>query len=265
MDAYFERAGPHRFVPTAHTGGAWQPAEMHFSPLAGLMVHAIDRHRSAARGGAEKALGRVTFDILGAIVIAECEIEVRTVRAGRTIELVEAVVIIADRPVAVARAWFSARYDTTAVATTEPEAFPDPEGLARWPISDVWPGGFVSSLDVRPISAPVPGRAIAWLASAVELLHGEATSPQAQYIALIDIANGIAPRQPPSTWLFPNLDLTIHLHRQPTGRWVGLDTSVTFGADGQGLTSTVLHDLNGPVGRAEQYLTVRPVPPATRN
>lgn len=66
-------------------------------------------------------------------------------------------------------------------------------------------------------------------------------------------------REQPTEWMFPNVDLTIHLHRQPEGRWTGLDTTVVFGPTGQGLTSTVLHDVNGPVGRAEQILTVRPL------
>ena len=65
-------------------------------------------------------------------------------------------------------------------------------------------------------------------------------------------------REPTETWLFPNVDLTLHLHRQPVAGPVGLDTTVVFGADGLGLTETVLHDGTGPVGRAAQVLTVRP-------
>ena len=37
-------------------------------------------------------------------------------------------------------------------------------------------------------------------------------------------------------------------------------TTVVFGPTGQGLTSSVLHDESGPVGRAEQTLTIRPMP-----
>ncbi|MFE6619076.1 hypothetical protein [Streptomyces sp. NPDC057740] len=33
---------------------------------------------------------------------------------------------------------------------------------------------------------------------------------------------------------------------------------MAFGPTGQGVTSTVLHDINGPVGPAQQMLTVRP-------
>ncbi|MFR9749806.1 hypothetical protein ACL02S_02080 [Nocardia sp. 004] len=72
-------------------------------------------------------------------------------------------------------------------------------------------------------------------------------------------ANGIAVRRHPTEWMFPNLDFTVHLHRQPRGPWTGLDTTVTFGPNGQGLTSTTLHDLNGPLGAAQQTLTVRPL------
>ncbi|WP_433381714.1 hypothetical protein [Streptosporangium sp. CA-115845] len=53
--------------------------------------------------------------------------------------------------------------------------------------------------------------------------------------------------------------MSLHLHRQPEGRWVGLDTTVIFGATGQGVTSTILHDTNGPIGLAQQSLTVRPL------
>ncbi|MGV9574304.1 hypothetical protein ACWDRX_35110, partial [Streptomyces nigra] len=78
------------------------------------------------------------------------------------------------------------------------------------------------------------------------------------YLALVDTANGIAVLRPPTEWMFPNVDLTVHLHRQPRGGWTGLDTTVSFGPSGQGLTSTVLHDVDGPVGTAQQILTVRP-------
>ena len=64
--------------------------------------------------------------------------------------------------------------------------------------------------------------------------------------------------------MFPNVDLTIHLFREPVRGWVGFDTKVTMGTTGMGLTSTTLHDELGPVGRAEQILTVRPMAKAWR-
>ena len=49
----------------------------------------------------------------------------------------------------------------------------------------------------------------------------------------------------------------MHLFRRPYGDWLGLDTTVSFGADGVGLTASVLHDERGPVGRSAQTLTLR--------
>ena len=256
---YYERIDDSRFKPTAHASGAWNPGEVHFSPLSGLVVHAIDRHREA-RAGDGLALGRISFDILGFLALDECEVRVETVRPGRTIELVEAVVTVADRRVVTARAWFLAATGTAAVAGGGAQPLPDPEGLESWPLHTVWAGGYVASLDVRPVAAPQPGRTTAWINTGMDLVAGEKVSPQAEFVSRVDVANGIAAREPMDSWVFPNVDLTVHLHRQPEGRWTGLDTSVVFGPTGLGVTSSVLHDVRGPVGRAEQLLTVRPRP-----
>jgi hypothetical protein len=66
-------------------------------------------------------------------------------------------------------------------------------------------------------------------------------------------------RRDPRSVAFPNVDLTAHLFREPRGGWLGFDTTVSFGADGLGLTSSVVHDEVGPVGTSAQLLTVRPV------
>lgn len=256
--AYFERIDENRYQPTLHSGGAWVAHELHFSPLGGLMVHAIERHL-AGRADATMALSRVSFDILGRLADDVCELHVETTRPGRTIELIEATLSIGGRPAIVARAWLLASSDTSAVEGGAGEPLPAPETLATWPLSSVWSGGYVHSVEIRPVSPPQPGRTTAWITSPIELVAGEPASDLANYVALVDTANGIATRQPPEEWLYPNVDLTIHLHRQPHGRWVGLDTTVVFGPTGQGVTSTVLHDASGPIGHALQMLTVREI------
>ncbi|MEV8099184.1 thioesterase family protein [Kitasatospora sp. NPDC085879] len=257
-ESYYQRTGERRFKPTAHAGGAWSTDEQHFSPLAGLVVHAIDGYL-AGRPATGLALARISYDILGRIALDECEITVETVRPGRTVELLEAVVVIADRPVVRARAWLLASLDTAAVADSPEERLAPPEEFTPWAMTDLWDGGYVSSIEVRRRESAPAGRAAAWISSPVELVAGEPSSATASFLALVDTANGIAVQQPPTAWMYPNMDLTVHLHRRPEGRWTGLDTTVSFGPAGHGLTSTVLHDAAGPVGRAEQILTVRPL------
>jgi hypothetical protein len=255
--SYFERIDEHSFRPTEHAGGAWSPGELHFSPLAGLITHEIERF-VAGRPGAALALSRISFDILGFLADDLCDVQVETIRPGRTIELIEATLSIGGRAVTRARAWLLADSDTSSVAGGEDARLPVPETLASRDMSEEWMGGYIASIDVRMVSAPHPGRATAWIGSDVVLVAGEETGPVASFVRLTDTANGIATRVRPTEWIFPNVDLTIHLHRQPTGPWVGLDTTVVFGPTGQGITSTVLHDLGGPVGHAQQQLTVRP-------
>ena len=296
IGSYYEPAGEHCYKPTSHAGGAWDTAEQHFSPLGGLIVHAVDRY-VAGRPGQKLVLSRISFDILGRLALDECEIRVETLRPGRTIELVEAVVVIGGRPVVRARGWLLSAGDTAAVAggggpggsgsgtssgsnagrtggttgggsgsgsgssgaSAGGSILTPPDKLASWPMTDVWPGGYIASVDVRPVAPPRPGRTTAWVGTDLDLVAGQDVSALASFVALIDTANGIAVWQSPKEWMFPNVDLTIHLHRQPEGRWTGLDTTVTFGPTGQGVTSTVLHDVSGPVGHAEQILTVRPL------
>lgn len=258
-ESYYEVVGPHRYRPTEHAGGAWATAEMHFSPLGGLVVHAMERHL-AEHGASGLQLSRVSFDILGRLALDECEIRVEILRPGRTIELVEAVASIAGRAVVRARAWLLAPGDTTAVTGSPTAPLTAPDALKPWAMDALWSGGFIASLDVRQLAPPQPGRATAWVSTPLDLVAGEAVSPLASYVGLLDTANGIAVREDPTVWMFPNVDLTVHLHRRPEGRWAGLDTTVTFGPTGHGLTSTVLHDVAGPVGAAQQILTVRPAP-----
>ncbi|MFD8082291.1 thioesterase family protein [Kitasatospora sp. NPDC059722] len=255
-DSYFERTGERRFKPTVHAGGAWNDDELHFSPVGGLVVHAIERHRAQTGAAGGLALSRIAFDILGRLAVDECEITVETIRPGRTVELVEAVLVIGERAVIRARAWYLATSDTSAVAGSPVEPLAGPGEFEPWPMSELWDGGYIASIDVRRREL-AQGRAQAWIGSEVGLVAGEEIGPLASFVALVDTANGIAVRQDHTEWMFPNVDLTIHLHRQPEGRWTGMDTTVTFGPTGHGLTSTVLHDVHGPVGSAQQSLTVR--------
>lgn len=254
-DAYFEQHGEGRYLPTEHASGAWNPGEIHFSPLGGLIVHELERHRG---GSDDKQLARVSFDILGFLSLEECVVEVETIRPGRTIELVEASVTIAGRRAVLARAWYISPTDSSRAAGGAPPALANPTALETKPVMQAWSGGYVASLDVRPIGTPTPGRTTAWLRTGVTLVAGQASAPVATFIMLVDTANGIAVRESPDEWVFPNLDLTIHLYRMPEPSWVGLDTTVTFGPTGLGLTSTALHDIRGAVGRSEQVLTIRP-------
>jgi Thioesterase-like superfamily len=252
---FYQRLDEHTFRPTPAVQGAWNDDEQHMSPVAGLLAHALDRHEPRP----DLQLSRISYDILGVIPLDDSVVATRTLRGGRTVELVEATLESRGRTAVRATAWRLSRQDTAAVAGGEPPALPPVGALTRWEGAGIWGGGYIGALEFHRHADPEPGRGQVWLRSDVALVDGEPVSPAASFLRLVDTANGIATRVSPGEWMFPNVDLTVHLFREPCGDWVGFDTSVVFGATGLGVTSSWLHDERGPVGRAEQSLTVRPL------
>src|SRR5690242_8786484 len=87
--AYFERTGPASFRATDHVRGAWDEHDQHIAPALGLLAHAVERDRDQRRDDG-LVIGRLSYDILGTLPVAEVEVGIRVLRPGRTIELVEA-------------------------------------------------------------------------------------------------------------------------------------------------------------------------------
>ena len=254
--AYFVALGDDRYMPTADASGAWRDDELHLAPVAGLLVHHMERWREA-NIDPSMSFSRFSFEVLGQIARDEISLSTEVVRPGRTIELIETTAVIGGRVTMRARAWLLQTSDTSAVAGDEFARMPSPEQCADASTLLDWPGGFIASLSALQAEGRRPGRSRAWITSDLDLVSGEPSQPLAEFMKYLDTSNGIAVRQSPKEWMFPNVDLTVHLFRQPVGRRVGLDTRVAFGARGIGLTSSVVHDLEGPVGTIQQSLTLR--------
>ncbi len=254
--AYFERTGERTFRATGHVSGAWDTRFQHIAPALGLLAHAVEVDRDTRRGDG-LVLGRLSYDILGKVPVDVVRIEVEVLRPGRTIELVQATLSHAGRAAVLLRAWLMRPGDTAALQGTPLPRISPPEDLPAWDPATVWPGGFIASAEVRREQVE-PGRATFWVRTPLPLIEGEPVSGLARFAGLLDIANGMTVRAKPTEVAFPNIDLTAHFFGQPCGEWVGFDTAVSFGATGVGLTSSVIHDLRGPIGASEQTLTVRP-------
>ena len=254
--AYFERVGASAFRATGHVSGAWDPGDQHIAPALGLLVHLVERDRDRRRGDG-LVVARLSFDILGTVPVDVVDTTVTVVRPGRSIELVEATLGHDGRAAVLLRAWLLRPGDTTELYAAPLPGIPAPADMPAWDPSTVWPGGFIASAEVRRTQLE-PGRAAFWVRTPLPLVADEPVSRLAAAAGLFDIANGMTVRVSPAQVAFPNVDLTAHLFAQPRGDWIGFDTTVCFGPAGVGLTSSVLHDVGGPIGTMSQILTVRP-------
>jgi hypothetical protein len=255
--AYFRRTGATTFHPTPDVGGAWRTDEQHVAPTFGLLAHLVEQDR-AARGRDDLVLTRLSYDIWGTYPLDAMDVQIRLLRPGRAVELVEAEMSCGGRRSVTLRAWLTQATDTSGLAGGAPEAVPGPDRTPAWDPGTVWPGAFVESIEVRRTSV-APGRGLVWVSTEVPLLDDEEVSAVARIAGLLDTANGMSVRADPREIAFPNVDLTAHFHRAPEGEWLGMDTTVTFGPSGAGLTHAVLHDVRGPLGACSQALMVRPM------
>lgn len=257
-DFYYQATGENTYRSTVHAQGAWNPHEQHMAPATGILVHAMENFQPRE----EMRMARISLDIHGIIHAGEFEIQTRVIRPGRTIELIEGEMISRGRTCIVARGWRLKTLDSTVVAANEDDPVIHPEELGAFDGMTPWPGGYIEGLEFRAANGHRPGKGVVWMRNAFEMVEGLRSSDFVRLMGMVDTANGVAPRVAPGpgSWMFPNVDLQIHMYREPAGQWLGIEAQQTYGVDGIGLTSAVLHDGKGPFGRSEQILTVRPLP-----
>lgn len=246
-----------KYNSTIHAQGAWNEQEQHMAPVTGILCYEIEQFNPISN----MRIGRISLDIFGMIHFGEFTITTKSIRPGKTIELLESIFEAKGKICVIARAWRMITSDSSEVLGLEDQKVPHPESLEKWEGMQQWPGGFIQTIETRTnLNEHRLGKGVVWLTNTFYLVEGYQNSDFTRLMGMVDVANGVAPRQSGNfEWIFPNLDLQIHLHRLPKGAWLGLEVVQQYGDDGIGLTSAVLHDIHGPFGRSEQILTLRKV------
>lgn len=266
MGAYYQLLDRHQtqdgtvvanYHPFNHAQGAWNTHEQHMAPASGVI--SVELEKFAPRS--DMRIGRISYDILGLIELTDFTVTTRNIRPGRTIELIESALSANGKTCVVARAWRMRLQDSSEIAALEDHHVTHPKDMPEWDGMQHWPGGYIDSLIARTDDQRRPGKGIVWITNELEMVQDHITSDFVRLVGMVDTANGTVPRiQDKLIWGFPNLDLQIHFYRNPTGKWLGLETTQQYGTDGIGLTSSILHDINGPFGHSEQILTLRKRP-----
>jgi Thioesterase-like superfamily len=258
QSAFFEPAGNSSFVATAATAGPWSLDAQHGGPPSALAARALERHEPAEG----QRLGRVTVDILRPVPVAKLTVRTRTVRPGRRVALLEAVLEADGQEVLHARGWRIAIPDgQVPVIRGNGDAAPLPEPDANGQqLAARLPGahtaGYLSAIEWRFLDGgfeqPAPGRA--WTRPRIPLVAGEDASPMCRALLVADSGSGVSAVLDPDRFLFINVDLTVVLPRDPVGEWLLLEAATTTGTQGTGLAETALSDRFGRCGTALQTL-----------
>lgn len=276
--AFFEPAGDGAFVATPATAGPWSPDAQHGGPPSALAAWVIEQHEPSP----DQRLARVAIDILRPVPLGKLTTRVRTVRPGRRIALVEAVLEADGQEVLHARGWRLERPRGPVPVPVIPEQAapaeqpgppsppPSPDGtgtvIPRLP--QALTAGYLSRIDWQFLGdggfgQPGPGRA--WARPRIPLIAGQAgqgaqdATPMCRALLVADSGSGISAVLDGARFIFINVDLTVTLTRDPAGEWLLLESETRTGSDGTGLATTTLSDPTGVCGTALQSLLVAPV------
>jgi hypothetical protein len=254
-DSFYLPKGDGTWLATVHTTGPWDPAAQHGGPPSALLGRAM----LLCEPRDDMIVTRFTCEILSAIPVGEISVQTRLARPGRSVQLLEGVISAGGREVAWARAWRVLRTQSPSAGPglPPPPGLPDHEG--RLPAGG-WVDGYMSAIEWRMARGTFgePGPATIWARMRYPLLPDEEPGPLERVLAIADSGNGVSGELDLRKWHFINPELSVHLHREAAGEWICLDAQTTISAGGTGVATSVLSDLDGPVGVGAQSLLIAP-------
>lgn len=257
--ALFSRDGA-GYASASLVRGPWNERMMHGGAPSALLASVIE----ATAPGAELVVTRLTIEFLGGVPLGTVAVAADVTRPGRRFQLVDASLSAGGHVVCLARAVRVRRADipsAAAVAPDAPAALPHPDSGVELPrfTSQEREMFYPDACEIRQVGGELgTGAVAAWIRLRGQVVADAAPSPLVRVAAAADFANGLSWILPFGSWLFVNTELTIHLHREAVGEWIGVDARTTSSAGGFGVATAVLHDLDGPIGVCAQSLFVEP-------
>ena len=253
------------YHPTVHSKGPWAENMLHGRVISGLIGYEAELNLQNEINLSDWQIARITVDMFRVAPMAPLAVEVKFVRSGRRIKVLE-VEILTDRPesgkVLIAKgAVFALRKSTPPLSrvwtpTRWSKEYPqqiDPEHACSVDDSPslrphIWETINATEGDVRGnrISRSYGVRR-AWIRETIDLIQDIVPSPIVRVAQVADIANPVA-NSSEEALHYINVDLTLYLNRNPIGDWIGVETLQHGSANGISIGAINLYDIDGLVG-----------------
>jgi hypothetical protein len=256
-ESFYVSDGEGSFVATELTRGPWDPGAQHAGPPSALLGREIE----AMEGSEDFQVGRVVFEILRPVPIGPVAVETRVLRPGRKVRMVEASLSGEAGELMRATAW---QLRTTELELPEDavDDSPPPPGPDEGWVPEFFPtgqdAGYHTGMELKAVAGAFLelGPATFWLRMRQPLVAGEEPTPLQRALVAADVGNGISAVLDYHSYVFINVDLTVHFERMPAGEWVCVDAVTRPRPTGIGTAESVLSDERGRVGRAAQSLLI---------
>ena len=210
----------------------------------------------------DKRITRITVDLMRPIPMEGFRVRASVAKTGRLVSVTGAELFDDDGIYASARGLHLRELDHFPVSTAAVPA-PDFEASRPGPFPIQATHGmtaFVDSVECRydPSTKQGGGPTTIWMRTKIPLLRDENPSPFQRICPLADCLNGVSFNDPIDDVWFVNADITLSLHRDPTGQWFCAQAVSMWEPSGIGLAHAALFDTEGPVGRATQNVLLTP-------
>jgi hypothetical protein len=263
-DAFYVPDGD-GYVATEHTRGPWSPKHQHGGPPTALIAHVVTAMAP------ELTIARITVDFLRPVPIDRLAVRVEPLRAGTKVQRFAAMLVHGETTVArsaltlVRRTGIDVAIERDDPRQRDAPPLPPPEASApfQFPFFRE-PHGYHTAMESRLAAGTFGrGRVAIWMRQRVPLLPGAVPSPLERVLIAADSGSGVSAGIDHTHHTAINFDLTVALHRNLDGEWVGLDSVSTYEPTGLGLADTRILDVRGTVGRALQGLVMERRPGAS--
>jgi hypothetical protein len=244
--AFFQPDGD-LFRPTDQARGPWDPNSLHGRVIAGLMARTIEKEY----GDGAFLFSRLTVDLFRLPPMAPAKVSTSLVRDGNRIKVIDAIVTSEGTEIARARAVALRKGEQPPGQGWSPPNWqvPSPEEIEA--PGQGW-GGRIPMWDTRPITGRGFGgveQKRTWIRENRQLVEGEELTPFLRAAVAADFTNPFA-NSGDAGLNFVNADITLYLHRNPVGEWLGFEVTNHQSDDGIAVGECGLYDVQGPIGRS---------------
>jgi hypothetical protein len=238
-----------QFVPTRQACGFWGPPDnFHARVVIGLFAREIER----AHGAPDLQPTRLTVDLYRMPDLSAVTVDVRPIREGRRIKVIEAELFQNGKSHARAACQFLMRTEQPAnpIWSPPPWSVPAPEDVpppdepftTKWEMRPILPAGVQLAGSLRSA-----GQRRTWLREVRPLIGGEAHTPFSRIATGVDYTSPTA-HSAVEGLDFINSDVTLYLAREPVGEWIGYEVANHQSFEGVAVGGCSLYDTRGPVG-----------------
>ena len=243
-EPFFRKDGD-LFVPTRAGVGPWDPNSLHGRVIVGLLGAEIERRH----GSTDYMPARLTVDMYKLPDLSPVEVVTRIVKDGYRIKVIDAEFISGGVSAGRATCQLLRKTENALGNVYQRPPWGAPPAATLDPPADRPLGGMWAMRNIEGAFMRGEGPRKVWMSEVRELIGGEALTPFVRVAVAADFASPFANASDQGLG-YINTDVTLYLHRQLVGEWLGVE-SLTHGAtDGVAVADCLLHDEQGFIGMA---------------